>query len=91
MSYEGYDVHLCALGHMFRSDDAWDKPKCPWCQEDGVYRIMVDETNGADPETGLCPGEDRVNALEVEEAEQTAVCNMGHQHITLPARYRIPR
>ena len=88
MSYEGYEQHICTNGHRFEVD-AYDfeddEPKC-WCQADSVFCNCVDDTN-AENYGVILP--EAWGTLELTpEAVQT--CNLGYQHITEQATYRVP-
>lgn len=92
MSYEGFEQVLCKNGHL-REFDCWNSVElfhagdlCPVCNEVYVYRHGVNETNWIiedDPSTMR-----RSFMVNVPECRET--CNLGHQHIVVEARYKIP-
>jgi hypothetical protein len=91
MSYEGYEQHICAAGHRFNIDcvsqfDDEDNPPCDWCNEESVFCNPVDQTNCES--FGEIQADDwlklRLTPQVIEE------CNLGHEHLTKPATYRIP-
>lgn len=50
MSYEGYVVYLCEVGHVSKAD-AYDKiDACRYCRARLKWSAEVDETNGYDEE-----------------------------------------
>ena len=86
MSYEGYNQHLCEKGHRFDESAYVDESKCP-CGSPSVWFNAVDDTNYES--WGIIV--DAVWASEfrlTEEERQT--CNLGHEHVTVPATYRAP-
>src|SRR5207247_10056639 len=99
MSYEGRDVVLCVNGHKHEYN-SFDSPldalfpygegvnpaawKCSVCDADYSAHYSIDETNGLD-EDGKYPGE---ITLEVIEAAKYETCNLGHQHLIQPRRYK---
>ena len=92
MSYEGFEQVLCKQGHL-REFDCWNAPElfdlaevCPVCKSVWVYRNMVDETNGIDEND---PSTVR-REFEVEVPALIGTCDLGHNHITVEARYKIP-
>lgn len=84
MSYEGYEQYLCKNGHLWEDQSYFSGGKeCPECKEEHVWSNMVDETNCDG--IGYIPME----KLLVKEAVSKK-CDMGHEHQTSPAIYRIP-
>ena len=60
MSYEGTEEILCENGHHEAFDcymapnlNSW---KCGVCGKKAVWWNAIDETNGIDEDTGVCPG-----------------------------------
>lgn len=87
MSYEGYEQHICANGHYFERDVSYsyeeDVVSCPNCVAPSAFCNSVDETN--------CEALGKIDmaALLVSPAE-IETCNLGHDHFTKDAIYRIP-
>jgi hypothetical protein len=77
MSYEGYNVYLCALGHRWTADFYNDNRECPHCTGQPVWSRGVDQTNG--------DGEDPELKVETP-APQCESCGQP----TGPVRYVIP-
>jgi hypothetical protein len=91
MSYEGYVVKLYVNGHRRVYDplDFYfsDGPSCE-CGVEWVWEASVDQTNGADPKTGMCPGEERLAELEVaKEPSRCPTCDQ----TTSETLYRVRR
>lgn len=102
MSYEGISQRMCKAGHLHEYDalslahdevvlEGEPEPE-PWkCPETGcglglAWRNEIDETNGADPDTGRCPGH-----VDLEIAEEVrCTCKCGNIHLVKPIRYKIP-
>lgn len=100
MSYEGFMQVLCENGHYSHEDDGCPMF---WKRNDYVCHALingevcgstkyawsnpVDETNGADPDTGDCPG---YIHLEIKTPAVKKTCNMGHDHLISHAVYHIP-
>lgn len=95
MSYEGHTRVLCENGHLFVYD-AYDPhelrdPKtwrCPSCRKKMAWSTSVDTTNGADPETGLCPGDVK---LKVKNRHRCACPTCGNEHSCATVQYHIPK
>jgi hypothetical protein len=93
MSYEGYDMVLCELGHLSEYDVYSPRnPTSPserswncYCGAAMVWSSSVDTTNGKD-ETGLCPGEVVLEEIEFSSYHR---CECGNKH-EIPAIYKIP-
>ena len=88
MSFEGYEMALCATGHLFEDDVysggfgvGWT---CPLCGAPKAWSHTVDQTNGADD-----PDAQRPELTAVQEAV-FEVCNLKHRHMIRPAVYKIP-
>lgn len=78
--------------------------KCPVCGAELAWSNLVDITNGSycdcygpdkkpNPNCEYCQGTGRIDGyveLEVDQPEQTQVCNLGHVHVTKVAIYKIP-
>jgi len=87
MSYEGYEMYLCANGHLTREDALagcyfGEEPTiCTVCKEPMVWRCCVDQTNDG----GVAP------VLVEHEAEKTKTCECcGHTRVTEEATFCIP-
>ncbi len=83
MSYEGYNVLLCAKGHRWDEDvhAARGKGKCPACGGEPVWFWMVDTTN----DDGLEP------SLKLAADRRVCKClTCGDVHVTEPERFEIP-
>jgi hypothetical protein len=79
MSYEGFEVHVCANGHRF-GWDAYNKPEdrsCPHCKAKAAWSCSVDQTNG------------EYRAPDLEKAAPAPTCDHCHQ-TTGPVTYKIP-
>ena len=89
MSYEGYTQFLCPVGHRWTEPENYGEgpvPRCPHCNVAPAWQNSVDDTNV--DAYGIIP-EPIWKTLEISpEVAQT--CNLGHSHITVPARYRRP-
>jgi len=87
MGYRGYEIRLCAQGHMaqdsvgqFVQDEGW---ACDVCGSPLALRVGVDETNMED---GV-----HVPVFELAEPEKVDTCeSCGHDEVTEPTRYIIP-
>jgi len=90
MSYEGYSQFLCKEGHYWCSDvyEYDDGSKCPGCGHPAVWSNGVDETNGAEPETG--EGYGYVELKEDKPAEYEECFHCKHRKTTRTATYLIP-
>lgn len=89
MSYEGREEHICGNGHRFMTPCSYGGsllPKCPYCEQRSVWSHNIDDTNG--DEVGFVP-EEEWKQFEVTP-EETAVCNLGHRHVTKAATYLVP-
>ncbi len=92
MSYEGYEQHICAHGHLFTNHDIYsgmysdlDVPVCH-CGQKSVFSNSVDETNC--DSFGIITPEEFQKYLVKEAVYQE--CNLGHHHLVSHAVYRIP-
>lgn len=94
MSYEGYDQILCENGHLsiydaFTSpigygEDHWE---CGVCGADMAWWGGVDETNGEDEETHMCPGE---VDFKMKGQPTASLCKHCGAIKNEPATYEIP-
>ena len=84
MSYEGYDIALCANGHKTTRDAYFSvgpEECCEYCGERFVWFYSVDQTNDG----GVEP------VFEVFEEEKIKVCDCcGSKKVLAPTRYSIP-
>lgn len=98
MSYEGREQHICSNGHLFEMDcqyNMYSEDRSTYCPEYGckaksVWENMIDDTNGG---SGGSVGEimeSEFNKLLISPAV-IETCNLGHQHQTSPAIYKIPK
>lgn len=78
MSYEGREQHICSNGHLFEMDG---------CKAKSVWENMIDDTNGGSVGEIM---ESEFNKLLISPAV-IETCNLGHQHQTSPAIYKIPK
>lgn len=89
MSFEGRYQYLCENGHKWEvcvySVDGKER-RCPTCKKKAVFFNLVDDTNC--DSYGIITDESW-KKLEISP-EKVEVCNLGHKHITEPARYRKP-
>ena len=81
MSYEGYDIHLCALGHRWETDAYQDTGTCPYCDGAAIWSCQVDCTNGPGDEPDL-------EVLRKAKTEKCPECD--HVKVIEPTRYKIP-
>ena len=80
---------LCEKGHLMEIDCHQAEPTCCHdCLGEIVWRADVDETNGADEVTGLCPGE--VLLEKMADAKWCECEKCGVRHMSEPERYKIP-
>lgn len=87
MSWEGYSQNFCKEGHYFVGSAGYDsEPTHCSCGSEVAYCHIVDDTNC--DQVGFIP--DEVRATLLLEPEETAVCNLGHVHVTKMAVYKIP-
>lgn len=93
MSYEGYEQCLCVNGHYTIQEDIWgheEEWKCPVCQALLGWYNCVNVTNGSWDEN-----DNRIDGyveLEVKVKQETCKCkDCGNEHVTKPARYKIPK
>lgn len=88
MSFSGYYQRICNAGH-YSVCDAFDEdvePQCD-CGAKIGWSNLVDQTNGY--EGGDIP----IKILEQHfliKAPEIKKCDMGHEHVVLPAIYRVP-
>lgn len=81
MSYEGYTRWLCAMGHDHVNDcNDDDEGALCHCGARRVWVREVDETNG----DGYDP------PLDVAVPAVKKTCDLGHEHVIEPTRYKIP-
>lgn len=84
MSYEGHEQLWCPKGHYYVTPDnhygSYDQ-KCPSCGAAPKVMNPVNDTN-CDSWGALLP------VVSVPAVVQT--CNLGHEHVIVPARYKIP-
>ena len=86
MSYLGYTERLCTVGHRDVTDHYADPRLTCHCGRAWAWSREVDLTNGYDPSnpaTAPYP-------LEVVAEAVIQVCNLDHEHLIEPTRYRIP-
>jgi len=89
MSYEGHHQFLCANGHLWSAPENYGTEEyepCPYCKAEIAFDNPVDDTNG--DEYGVIPPEEWEKLLVSKAVYET--CNLGHQHCTMEAVYRIP-
>jgi len=86
MSYEGRNQFLCTNGHQFDRPESYGNSdeRCSICNEEPAWCNSVDDTN--------CESDGIILDFSslVIEVEVTETCNLGHEHIIKPARYRPP-
>jgi len=86
MSYEGRIEFLCEDGHHWIQDAYDSNQGCPHCGKSASFFNEIDDTNFW--------GEEAISGYAWDQlqiaAEEGRLCDMGHYHITTPARYRIP-
>lgn len=87
MSYEGYEQHICEIGHLFNGDVYQDNTTCPVCDCMSVFHNSVDDTNGYS--YGIIPDWELQKLILTKQEVQ--VCNLGHSHITKEATYSVPK
>lgn len=85
MSYEGYLQYVCHNGHRYDAD-CYDDGVCPFCKEDFVFSNQVNETNFES--FGVIPPEEWEKLQLTPQVKE--VCNLGHEHTTKHATYRVP-
>ncbi len=94
MSYEGYEVALCEVGHKRFADcysglNAWCDCGAKW-----AWTCDIDQTNGCYHEAE--EGRMRMNGVchEGPWGEKTPaeydVCNLNHLHLRTEATYHVP-
>ena len=91
MSYEGHTKVLCANGHLFVYDAYTSNTtqwRCPTCKAERAWSADVDQTNGIDPETGLCPGDVK---LRVKNGHACMCPTCGKKHTCADVQYHIPK
>lgn len=87
MSWEGYGQNWCEKGHYFIGPAGYDgDPTHCNCGAKIQIGQIVDNTNGL--EDAVIPP--HVVESLLLEAEEVQTCNMGHQHVTKRACYRVP-
>lgn len=86
MSYEGHVQQLCSNGHYLTADAYSDNLACA-CGAGIAWSNSVDDTNG--DSFGVIPPEEFEKILVQEAVVET--CNLGHNHVTSLAVYRIPQ
>ena len=98
MSYEGHTKVLCANGHL-SVFDAHSMPvalafpghvewRCPTCKAEKAWSADVDQTNGIDSKTGLCPGDVK---LRVKNGHACICPTCGKKHACAKVQYHIPK
>lgn len=99
MSYEGHTKILCEQGHLYVYDaydamvnpEDYDSPmlawKCPTCKSRKAWSTNVNETNGEDIKTGLCPGDVKLRMRNSHKCK----CKCGHVHAKERVQYFIPK
>lgn len=87
MSYEGHVQAICANGHYYEYDALDDDRACGMCQAPVSWQNHVDDTNCES--YGEIPFE-ALEKLLLVSPEETAVCNMGHLHVTKAAVWKVP-
>ncbi len=90
MSYEGYVVSYCSMGHRVDIRDAYDAwetdgaPICKVCGRKAVYHDSVDQTNGCEcdlmskeekEEFGKCAAHETVEKILTWNSMSCAHCN----------------
>jgi hypothetical protein len=91
MSYEGSVKVLCEQGHL-SVYDCYDYPHilswtCKFCGSSAAWHTEIDETNGPDEISGLCPGDVKLRIRNRHECQ----CNCGHKHSSAPVQHFIPK
>lgn len=91
MSSRYYSQNICQKGHLYKGKDRpiWNAPNrsnCPHCGETSAWINEVDDCNVDD--YGFIP-DDSLSKFKISE-DVYRMCDMGHNHIIEPARYRIP-
>ena len=90
MSFEGYYQLLCANGHANGSVDVYiydyERRQEMICECGAPINKtnLVDQTNGCEGNPCICGAKE----LEEIEAPVLETCNLGHQHVIKPGRYR---
>jgi hypothetical protein len=89
MSYEGFEEHLCANGHL-RIFDAFDSiidedMKCN-CGAPFVFCHSVNQTNGVIAGDSSTVG----YHFRIDTPAKFEICNLGHRHVIEEIRYKIP-
>lgn len=91
MSYEGREQHICENGHLFEIDcqysfDDNHVTQCIYCSGHSVWQNYIDDTNGESFGEVLHSEFEKI----LISPTKFEVCNLGHNHLILPAVYRIP-
>jgi hypothetical protein len=86
VSYEGYVQTICENGHYGEHNDYDDLETCSVCGAPFAMYNCVDDTNCE--QSGVIPQEVLDSFLVSPAVKET--CNLGHVHVTAPARYRAP-
>lgn len=88
MSYEGYEQHICKNGHYYECDAYYfvGDEYCK-CGAPSAWSNSVDQTNGQ-PQGKISLYALHAHFLLTDEVVET--CNLGHQHTTSEAVFRIP-
>lgn len=87
MSYEGYEVWLCSVGHRHYFDCYNSPHSSTWkcdvedCESPLVWRDCVDETN--------CDGEERKLEIDKEATYKTCECCGNKERLTQET-FKIP-
>ena len=84
MSYEGREQNICENGHLTETDCYSYTDVCYICCAKIAWQNAIDDTN--------CDEVGKIHDFSslLIEQEEVQTCNMGHQHITKHAKYRIP-
>ena len=83
MSYEGYEQHLCANGHLFTLDAHDPSERKCYCGAESVWENDVDQTN--------CESYGYIDMEQfLIEPAKYQKCNLGHSHLISKEVYRIP-
>ena len=85
MSYEGRNQYICEQGHQYTcSESCGNVGDLCFCGAKPAWCNPVDDTNCY--EEGIILD---FASLQIEPAEVKR-CDLGHEHVIRPARYRIP-
>lgn len=88
MSFEGFEQHICASGHLYEVECAYmfgdDPDGCLLCGQHSVWRNIVDNTNGN--AVGFIPD----HQFTVLTPRVTEICNLRHEHTMAEPTYKVP-